>query len=274
MSNVTVDISVVILSFNSEKHIGKCLSSLFEATEKAKLQAEVFVVENGSVDNSMGCIKGFQSQYGDSLHVIDLKENTGTTYSRNQALKQATGKYILVLDSDAYVNDKALMRLISYLDGNQSVGLAVPKVTYASGNFQLSCDKFPTLWGKAKRFLFLKKIEQKPSDLSNVQVPTAVDYAISACWMLPKHVVDKVGLLDEKIFYSPEDVDYCIRVWKSGYKIHYLPDVSIIHDAQELSRGFKLNRFHFSHLKGIFYLMKKHGYFWGLNGLYKRIQRS
>ena len=81
MSNVTVDISVVILSFNSGKHIGKCLSSLFEATEKAKIQAEVFVVENGSVDNSMGCIKGFQSQYGDSLHVIDLKKNTGTTVS-------------------------------------------------------------------------------------------------------------------------------------------------------------------------------------------------
>ena len=269
-----MDISVVILSFNSEKHIGRCLSGLFEAIELAKLDAEVFVVENGSTDNSLECIDSFQSQYGDILNVIDLKENTGTTYSRNQALKQATGKYILVLDSDAYVNDEVLTRLINYLGDNQNVGLAVPKVTYASGKFQLSCDKFPTLWGKAKRFLFLKKMEQKPNDLSTIKFPISVDYAISACWMLPKRVVDKVGLLDEKIFYSPEDVDYCIRIWKSGYKIHYLPDVSIIHDAQELSRGFKLNRFHFSHLKGIFYLMKKHGYFWGLNGLYKRIQRS
>lgn len=268
-----MDISVVILSFNSEKHIGKCLSALHETIKSAALEAEVFVVENGSVDDSLTCINGFHEQFGDSLNVINLGKNTGTTYSRNQALKQASGKYVLVLDSDAYVNAEAINRLMDYLDKNEHVGLAVPKITYASGNFQLSCDKFPTLWGKAKRFLFLKKMEQKPSDLSLVAKPVSVDYAISACWMLPKNVVEKVGMLDENIFYSPEDVDYCIRVWKAGYQIHYVPDVSVIHDAQELSRGFKLNKFHFSHLAGIFYLMKKHKYFWGLNGLYKRIQR-
>ena len=268
-----VDISVVILSFNSEKHIGKCLSTLYDALQKAELTGEVFVVENGSVDNSIECINQYADKFGSALHLINLSKNTGTTFSRNQALKRVSGKHVLVLDSDAYVNAEALKRLISYLEQNQQVGLAVPKVTYASGNFQLSCDKFPTLWDKAKRFLFLKKMEQKPNDLSLISNPVAVDYAISACWMLPKHVIDKVGMLDEKIFYSPEDVDYCIRIWEAGFQIHYVPDVSVIHDAQELSRGFKLNKFHFSHLAGIFYLMKKHRYFWGLNGLYKRIQR-
>lgn len=268
-----MDISVVILSFNSAKHIERCLSDLHTALHSLTLNAEVFVVENGSSDDSLGCIEAFRPQYGDALKIINLHKNTGTTYSRNQALKQATGKYVLVLDSDAYVNANALNRLMGYLSENKNVGLAVPKITYASGNFQLSCDKFPTLWGKAKRFLFLKKMEAKPSELSTIQHPVDVDYAISACWMLPKHVVDKVGLLDENIFYSPEDVDYCIRVWKAGYEIHYVPDVSVIHDAQELSRGFKLTRFHFSHLNGILYLMKKHKYFWGLSGLYKSMQR-
>jgi len=268
-----VDISVVILSFNSAKHIERCLSDLHVALQSLALNAEVFVVENGSSDDSLRRIEACKSQYGDALKIINLHKNTGTTYSRNQALKQATGKYVLVLDSDAYVNGIALNRLMNYLNENENVGLAVPKITYASGNFQLSCDKFPTLVGKAKRFLFLKKMEAKPSELSAIQQPVDVDYAISACWMLPKHVVDKVGLLDENIFYSPEDVDYCIRVWKAGYEIHYVPDVSVIHDAQELSRGFKLTRFHFSHLNGILYLMKKHKYFWGLSGLYKSMQR-
>lgn len=269
-----MDISVVILSFNSEKHIGKCLGALHQTVQRAALKAEVFVVENGSTDDSLGCIQMFREHFGDSLKIINLQENTGTTYSRNQALKLARGKFVLVLDSDAYVNELAITRLIRYLEENAHVGLAVPKVTYASGNFQLSCDKFPTLWGKAKRFLFLKKMEKKENPLSLVTKPIAVDYAISACWVLPKHVVDEVGLLDERIFYSPEDVDYCIRIWEAGYQIHYVPDVSVIHDAQELSRGFKLNKFHFSHLNGILYLMKKHKYFWGLSGLYKRIKRS
>ena len=80
--------------------------------------------------------------------------------------------------------------------------------------------------------------------------------------MFPKEVLNEVGLLDEKIFYSPEDVDYCIRVWKKGYTIDYFPDVKMIHDAQEISRGkaFKINFFTLSHLKGLIYLFLKHRY--------------
>jgi len=71
-----------------------------------------------------------------------------------------------------------------------------------------------------------------------------------------------VGLLDEKIFYSPEDVDYCIRVWKAGFDIRYLPKYEIIHDAQEISRakGIRINFFTLSHIKGLLYLFLKHRY--------------
>jgi GT2 family glycosyltransferase len=72
--------------------------------------------------------------------------------------------------------------------------------------------------------------------------------------------LEKVGFLDEKIFYSPEDVDYCLRIWQAGFKIHYLPTVSVIHNTQEISRGYKLNRAKLSHIAGLFYLFYKHGY--------------
>jgi len=269
-----VDLSVVILSFNSEKHIEKCLAELHRAIVECNISHEVFVVENGSSDNSLEKIETFKEQFGSALKIINLQKNTGTTYSRNQAISQAQGKYVLVLDSDAYINSDALSRLTGYLREHQNVGIAVPRITYASGNFQLSCDQFPTLWSKLKRFFWLKKMESQSNTLAVAVEPVTVDYAISACWMIPKPVIDKVGLLDEAIFYSPEDVDYCIRVWKAGYEIHYIPDVSIVHDAQELSRGFKISLFHFSHLKGIFYLMMKHKYLFGLKRLYRQLGRE
>lgn len=270
-------ISAVILSYNSSQTLPKCLDNLIPVLEsyqeKHNQSSEVFVVENGSQDGSRELLEKYRTSFPNIVKPILFEKNTGTTYSRNAAIKKATGKYILVLDSDAYVNKDAIDELITYLESDAETGLAVPRLLYASGNFQLSCDAFPTLWLKAKRFLFLKQMESKESDLSQCVKPVAVDYAISACWMLTKECVDNTGLLDENIFYSPEDVDYCIRVWKSGYKITYVPNAELVHDAQELSRGFKLSKFHFSHLKGLFYLFNKHRYFWTLKRLYKKMPR-
>jgi GT2 family glycosyltransferase len=267
-------LSIVILSFNSSRHIEKCLGHVFESLKCVDKEAEVFVVENGSSDGSLEIIDGFHKQFPEILKLIKFERNTGTTYSRNAALRQAKGDFILVLDSDAYITAEAISKLTHYLSQTPDVGMAVPRLFYGSGNYQISCDEFPTLWLKAKRFLFLKKMEEKGDALSSVAKPTDVDYAISACWMLSRRCFESVGLLDEKIFYSPEDVDYCLRVWEAGFVITYLPLVSVVHDAQELSRGFKLTRFHFSHLKGLLYLMFKHKYFWGLSSLYKRLGKD
>ena len=267
-------LSIVILSFNSSRHIEKCLHHVFESLKCVSKEVEVFVVDNGSSDNSLEIIDGFYKQFPKILKVIKFERNTGTTYSRNAALGQAKGDFILVLDSDAFITADAIFMLTNYLAQSPDAGMAVPRLFYESGNYQISCDEFPTLWVKAKRFLFLKKMEEKGDTLNSVDKPTDVDYAISACWMLSRHCFESVGLLDENIFYSPEDVDYCLRVWKAGFVITYIPHVSVVHDAQELSRGFKLTTFHFSHLKGLLYLMYKHKYFWGLSSLYKRLGKD
>lgn len=266
-------VSAVILSFNSVKTLPRCLSALLESYEQFEQACEIFVVDNGSQDGSVELLKEYQEKYPNVIKPIFFKENTGTTFSRNSAIKQSTGNYVLVLDSDAYITPVCLSKMIAYNQAHPESGLVVPNLTYASGNFQLSCDAFPTLWLKAKRFLFLKNMEANEHPLSKEVNPVDVDYAISACWLISRACVDDTGLLDENIFYSPEDVDYCIRVWKAGYKITYLPTISMIHDAQELSRGFKLSKFHFSHLAGLFYLFKKHRYFFGLNRLYKKMAR-
>ena len=228
-------------------------------------------MDNGSNSECVELIERYREASPDVIKPILLPENTGTTYSRNRGLRESTGRYILILDSDAYIEAEALRGLMAFLDANPRTGIAAPKLLYESGNFQLSVDQFPTLLHKFARFLFLRKMESH-SDGTETEARD-VDYAISACWLIRRDAFEAAGYLDEKIFYSPEDVDYCLQTWEAGYRVTYVPSVSVVHAAQELSRGFRLSKFHFSHLGGLFYLFRKHRYFWSLKGLYRRIGR-
>jgi len=262
-------ISTILLTYNSLAYIEKCLDSLLETMPLVADEFEIIVIDNGSTDGCVDLLKDYSERYSE-VYTHYFTENKGTTVSRNVGLKQASGDYILILDSDAYVNRDALSELLALLNQNPEWGLISPKLIYPDGRFQISVDTFPTFSRKLKRFLFLKEMEKSTGQYGHQQ---CVDYSISAFWLIKKEVLDRVGLLDEKIFYSPEDVDYCIRVWKAGYKIVYEPSVYVVHDAQEISRGFKINKFTLSHAKGLLYLFLKHRYFLGLRRLYKDINR-
>lgn len=268
---MTMDVSAVVLSFNSSRYIETCVRSLVRSYSECGLRGDIWVVENGSVDGSVTLLKALQAEIGASLNVIYLPHNTGTTRSRNLALRQVRGKAILILDSDAYMNSQALAGLLAYQRAHPEAGLVAPRLTYPDGRFQLSVDTFPTIARKVQRLLSLKSIEAREPPAQE----GPVDCAISACWLLSQPAVAATGLLDERIFYSPEDVDYCIRIWEAGFQVHYLPLVSMVHDAQEISRpkGVFINSFTIRHAKGLAYLFLKHRYGLSLNGLYRRLGR-
>lgn len=269
-----MDFSVVVLTFNSETYIEKCLRSLVSGFDSISASYEVFVIDNGSSDKTLSIIEEVKADSRENIILIAFDHNTGTTYSRNQGLKRAQGDKVIIMDSDAYVNRDTLSGLSQYLDDHSECGLVVPGLTYPDGRFQMNTDNFPTMWHKARRFFFLKVIEEEQAVLK--AEAASVDYAISAFWMFTRDLLKEVGYLDERIFYSPEDVDYCIRVWLSGKEIHYLPQYSMVHDAQELSRvkGLRVNKFTVSHAKGLLYLFLKHRCLFGLKGLYARIRNA
>ena len=269
-----MDFSAVVLTFNSENYIEKCLLSLISSFNNISASYEIFVIDNGSKDETLSIIDEVKTNSSGNIILITFDYNTGTTFSRNQGLKRAEGRKIIIMDSDAYVNQGVLNGLGQYLDDHSECGLVVPALTYPDGRFQMSTDNFPTAWHKVRRFFFLKEMEEKQTAPKTKVIP--VDYAISAFWMFTRSVLKEVGNLDEKIFYSPEDVDYCIRVWLSGKEIHYLPQYSMVHDAQELSRakGLRINKFTISHAKGLLYLFLKHRCLFGLKGLYTRIRNA
>lgn len=87
-----------------------------------------------------------------------------------------------------------------------------------------------------------------------------VGYLLSACWMMRRNVLEEVGLLDERIFYAPEDVDYCVRVHRAGFRVAWYHDVEIIHEYQRLSKRKLVSKMNWEHVKGLVYFFRKYGY--------------
>ena len=200
-----MDLSFVILTWNSEKYIEKCLSSIAASLESSPLSYEVLIADNGSSDNTIAIIELCKKKFSFELKLIALGKNMGTTYPRNMAITQARGHYLCVMDSDVELYPDVIEKLKSNILNDASVGLTVPKLLYPSGNLQKSTDEFPTVFRKAYRYFFLKRIEEKESTKFKIGTPKYVDYAISAVWFLKKNTINRLGMLDEKIFYSPED---------------------------------------------------------------------
>ncbi|MDH3972744.1 MAG: glycosyltransferase family 2 protein [Deltaproteobacteria bacterium] len=261
MTKNNTQLSLIILSWNSRHHIERCLPSLLSALDKPEVKAEIFIVDNGSTDGSVELLKNYEKDHEGIIKPIYLDSNRGTTYSRNLALKEAAGKYIVIMDSDVELRANIMERLIHVLESEKNAGLVVPRLVYGNGSLQKSTDTFPTLWRKIFRYFFLKKIENREDKKPEEENIRKVDYAISAFWLFRKEVLRDVGFLDEKIFYAPEDVDYCLRLWKKGYEILYVPHLYAVHHAQEISRGFKFNKAMREHIKGLIYYFVKHRYF-------------
>ena len=267
-------ISAVVLSYNSERHLELCLDSLLAALEGFPESSEVLVVENGSRDRSADILRSYQDRYPDTVRGLFQDRNLGTTASRNLALRQAAGRYILVLDSDVVVPAGTLDRLLGYLENHERCGLVAPRLVYPDGRPQLSADRFPTLWRKLARLVSLKALERALPGGGADMRPREVDTVISAFWLLRRELLAEVGLLDERFFYAPEDVDYCLSIRLSGYSVVYDPGVEAVHDAQELSRGHRVNRFTLHHAIGLLRYFLKHRYLNSRAGLYRRIEKA
>lgn len=254
-------LSIIILTWNSVDHIRNCINSIVYFTNEESMNYEIFIVDNGSTDGTVSVLNDLVLMYQKLINLILLPFNTGTTYSRNIALKQVRGDYVSIIDSDIILTSSCFGKMIEFFVGRPDVGLLAPRLMYANGKYQKSTDNFPTIISKIKRYFFLKYIERREEFEFGSKHAYAVDYAISAFWVIPANVVNKIGLFDENIFYAPEDADYCLRVWKNNLQVICMADISVIHNAQEISRGGKINKSFFRHLLGLFYFFKKHRYF-------------
>lgn len=246
------DISIVSLTWNSQRFIQPLLDSLWTAARADRVNLEVIIVDNGSTDGTKAEIEKHRA--GGDLTVIPLSHNQGTTKPRNLGIRRAKGDHIMILDSDTRVPEGTLRGLLNSfdeIDSDQEIGIVHPKLVYPDGEFQESARRFPTMLTKAYRLLKREAARTRDESIADVLAgnATPVDYAISACWFMRRSVFDRVGLLDERIFYAPEDVEYCIRCWKRGFSVWYYPSVSVIHDCQRITNKRPISKLGASHAK-------------------------
>lgn len=257
-----IELSIVSLTWNSMRYVEAMVDSVLKDARESSVALELIIIDNGSTDGTLQCLLE-RAARSPEMKVVPLGHNTGTTFSRNIGLRMATGQSILVLDSDTQMASGTLRKLLSARDSipSERVGLIAPRLTFPDGEFQESTRRFPTF--KTKLLRLFGSDEARARDESIPAVlngeTTQADYAISAAWLLPRETVEKVGLLDEEIFYAPEDVDYCARIWASGLEIWYWPEVSIIHDCQRITRKRPISKLAASHAWCLMKFWTKYG---------------
>ena len=253
-------LSVIIIGHNSWHFLEKNLASL--AFFEKDTETEIIYVDNASNDETVSEIERLYP----AVRLFRNTANLGVSKARNRGIRAATGAYIWILDSDTEVSEHAINEMVTFMDNHPEAGICGCKMYGQDGNVQPSCRKFPTISGKLKTAihivagkigcnLYASFVRNNYYD-TNADTPFEVDYLIGACQIIRKEAQDKVGELDEKIFYGPEDADFCLRMKKAGYKVYYLPQVSIYHAYQRAASQKIFSRLSWKHVQGLAY------YFW------------
>ncbi|MDG2305390.1 MAG: glycosyltransferase family 2 protein [Candidatus Binatia bacterium] len=266
----TPEYAVVVLTWNSRRHLEKCLRSLPGAADR---RLQLIVVDNGSTDGTPEAVL----EVAPDAELIRNDVNRGVAPARNQGLKRVRAPYGILLDVDTVVEPGALGALLNYLDDEPEVALCGPRLVLTDGSTQPSCQLFPTVRDKLVRQLprrfgeqLLRKIELSDWDHLGVR---DVDYVVGACQAIRMSGLREVGWLDEQIFYGPEDVDLCLRLQLQGYRVSYLGDRVVRHECQRVTRH-RLDALAWRHLAGLLHYYRTHGYFWSRAGLYRRIAEA
>lgn len=248
-------ISVVTLTWNSRRHIKAMLTTLLDDAHDSEISIEVFMVDNGSTDGSLELIQEFVEAHPE-VTLIPMPKNLGTTVPRNIALRMARGDHVLILDVDTEMPKGTLQGLLDSWDripDPESIGIVCPRLIYPNGDFQESARRFPTLFTKVYRLFGMEKRRIADETVQAVVDGelTQIDYAMSAAWFVPRKTFERIGYLDERIFYAPEDVEFCARAWMNGLKIWYDPAVEVIHHLQRITNKKPLSKLGISHTKGL-----------------------
>ena len=224
-------LSIVIVSFNVEELLAKCLESIEKYSEG--ITKEVFVVDNNSSDNTVLRIrKDFPK-----VTLIANEKNLGFSKANNQALKKAKGDYLLVLNPDTELKQSTLAKMIDFMRKNKDVAVSTCRVELVDGSLDRDCRRhFPTPWRSFCHFSNLSKIFPKSKIFDQYYMgylPDTAEHEVDACagafMMVRAEAVKKVGYFDEDFFFYGEDLDWCFRFKEAGYRIIYTPITKIIH---------------------------------------------
>jgi len=227
-----IDLSIIILSYNTRLLLRNCLRAISQA-KKNDYQIETIVVDNNSSDDSQKMVV----EEFPRVRLIESRKNLGFAGGNNLGLKSARGRYLLFLNSDTEVRSEALIKMVEFLDKDQKVGASTPKTMLFSGGMDPDCHRgFPTPWASITYFLGLEKLFPRSKifgqyhqfylDLNKIH---EIDAGFGTFMFVRQKALGQVGRWDENYFFYGEDLDLFYRLKKAGWKIMFYPEILVTH---------------------------------------------
>jgi GT2 family glycosyltransferase len=220
-----MDLSVIIVNWNTKDLLCQCIDSLTQTLKK--IDTEIFVVDNGSTDGSVAAVR----EKFPEVRLIENPVNMGFAGANNQAISLSTGEYLLFLNPDTRVKDEAISTMFSFMRSHAKAGLVGAQLLNADGSKQNSIANFPSLATELLNKSLLRRLfpEKFPGKERDYPDPVEVESVIGACMLVKRETVEQVGLLDEGYFLFLEETDWCFRAKKAGWKIYHIPQAEIFH---------------------------------------------
>jgi GT2 family glycosyltransferase len=252
-------LSIIIVNYNVCHFLEQALLSVTKAVEG--IDAEVFVVDNNSVDGSVEMVR---SRFP-SVILLDNKENLGFSKANNQAIRIAQGEYVLLLNPDTIVEEDTFRKCLDFMDQHPDAGGLGVKMIDGAGKFLPESKRgLPTPWvafykifGLAALFPKSKKFGGYHLGYLDPDQTNPVTVLSGAYMMMRRSVLEKTGLLDETFFMYGEDIDLSYRIIKEGYKNYYFPETRIIHYKGESTKKTSIN-YVFIFYKAMIIFAQKH----------------
>jgi len=255
---VTPTLEILIITWNCCDDLACCLDSIHRFPPRDSFI--VTVVDNGSKDGTSQML-GLKFP---QVKVIINSDNRGVAPARNQGLSRTKAEFIMNLDADTEISENTLQRLLDEIRIRPRAGVVGAQLLYSDGSLQPSCKRIPHILApflnRTTGFPGVQRLriwrEHMMEDWTHDR-SRPVDYVIGANQLIRTEALQEVGLLDENIFYGPEDMDFCMRMWQRGWEVWYIPHVRIIHHHARRSKRNPFSRLALRHLQGNFYFFGK-----------------
>jgi GT2 family glycosyltransferase len=223
--DLVFDLSIALVSWNNREYVDQCLRSIDEAI--VDLKYEIIVADHGSSDGTLEMLEEF---FPDVV-VIRNEENLGVARGNNQCIQKSKGRHILILNNDTVVNHDSITAMVDFLDEHPDAGAVGGNLLNPDGSLQSSFCYFPTL---KEEFLIVSHLGKRfnpihPSYQEIWPEVREVDWMSSASILVRREAIEDIGLIDEEYFIYSDETDWQYRLWQSGWKVYYLPEVTTIH---------------------------------------------